>query len=175
MESSRTSLASRTHFEIIELGLEASSPQKLPFPRSRTALFFEPVKKLLENVRNLTENLRKPFLCSLIGDRLNNFLKTYFFLLLENTCACVLSPRHWPQAFLSLASRGSVLGMAVLGLGFFVFLALVSSFVFSTPPLQSRFSKKEDYKLESGSMEKEVERVAIKRSFKYQTRLQSAC
>ena len=45
--------------------------------------------------------------------------------LLENTCGCVLGP--WPQAFLSLASRGSVLEKAVLGLGFF--------FVSSTPPL----------------------------------------
>ena len=39
----------------------------------------------------------------------------------------------WPRAFLSLASRGSVLGKAVLGLGFFVSLA--SSIVSSTPPL----------------------------------------
>ena len=42
------------------------------------------------------------------------FLKTFF---LENTCACVLGPWPWPRAFLSLASRGSVLGRAVLGLG----------------------------------------------------------
>ena len=38
-----------------------------------------------------------------------------FFL--ENTCDCVLGPWPWPRAFLSLASRGSVLGKAVLGLG----------------------------------------------------------
>ena len=44
------------------------------------------------------------------------FLKTFFFFL-ENTCACVLGPWPWPRAFLSLASRGSVLGKAVLGLG----------------------------------------------------------
>ena len=37
-----------------------------------------------------------------------------FFL--KNTCACVLGP--WPRAFLSFASRGSVLGKAVLDLGF---------------------------------------------------------
>ena len=44
-------------------------------------------------------------------------MKTFFFLL-ESTCACVLGPS--PRAFLSLASRVSVLGKAVLGLGFFL-------------------------------------------------------
>ena len=43
-----------------------------------------------------------------------------FFL--ENTCSCVLGPWPWPRAFLSLASRGSVLGKAVLGLGLGFFL-----------------------------------------------------
>ena len=33
VKSSRTSLASRTHFEVLGLGLEASSPQKFPCPR----------------------------------------------------------------------------------------------------------------------------------------------
>ena len=41
----------------------------------------------------------------------------FFF---ENTCGCVLGPWPWPRAFLSLASRGPVLGKAVLGLGFFL-------------------------------------------------------
>ena len=74
------------------------------------------------------------------------FVKTFFFL--ESTCACVLGSWPWPRAFLSLASRVSVLGKAVLGLGlgfflgpwpwpriFFVSLALASSLVSSTPPL----------------------------------------
>ena len=61
-------------------------------------------------------------------------MKTYFFL--ESTCTCVLGPWPWPRAFMSLASRVSVLGKAVLGLGFFfVSLALASSLVFSTLPL----------------------------------------
>ena len=49
-----------------------------------------------------------------------NFLKTFF---LENTCGCILGPWPWPRAFLSVASRGFVLGKAVLalGLGFFCF------------------------------------------------------
>ena len=46
------------------------------------------------------------------------FLKTFFFG--EHVRMC---PWPWPRAFLSLASRGSVLGKAVLalGLGFFCF------------------------------------------------------
>ena len=40
-----------------------------------------------------------------------------FFFFLESTCACVLGPWPWPRAFLSLASRLSFLGKAVLGLG----------------------------------------------------------
>ena len=43
-----------------------------------------------------------------------NFLRLFFS---EYACACVLGPWPWPRAFLSLASRGSVLEKAVLGLG----------------------------------------------------------
>ena len=54
------------------------------------------------------------------------FVKTFFFFFffffLESTCACVLGPWPWPRAFLSLASRVSVLGKAVLGLGLGFFL-----------------------------------------------------
>ena len=49
------------------------------------------------------------------------FLRPFF---LKNTCGCVLCPWPWPWAFLSLASRVSVLGRAVLGLGFFCVLGL---------------------------------------------------
>ena len=48
---------------------------------------------------------------------MKNFKKKIFF---ENTCGCVLGP--WIRAFLSLASRGSVLEKAVLGLGIGFFL-----------------------------------------------------
>ena len=51
-------------------------------------------------------------------------MKTFFFFFLESTCACVLGPWPWPRAFLSLASRVSVLGKAVLGLGFFCVIGL---------------------------------------------------
>ena len=46
--------------------------------------------------------------------------KDLFFL--ENICACVLGPWPWPRAFLSLVSKGYVLGKAVLGLGLGFFL-----------------------------------------------------
>ena len=59
------------------------------------------------------------------------FLKTFFF---ENTCACVLGP--WPRVFLFLASRGSVLGRAVLGLGFFCVLGLQPCVLDSTSVIQ---------------------------------------
>ena len=73
------------------------------------------------------ENLRRPFFVFLnwISPEKKLFKTIFawkifwkFFFFFENTCACVLGP--WPRAFLSLASRGSVLGRAVLGLGFFL-------------------------------------------------------
>ena len=122
MESSRTSLASRSssrrHFEVLflglegqVLGLEASSPRKLPCPRLGDSTFLEPLKFCWKTSKILRKSCEDPFLFSAVGDRLKNliFFKTFFF---ENTCACVLRP--WPRAFLYLASRGSVLGRAVL-------------------------------------------------------------
>ena len=67
VEFSRTS--SRTHFEV--LGLEASSPRKLPI--------FWTVEILLENAKNLAENLRRPFLFSSSGIAWNKFFKTFFW------------------------------------------------------------------------------------------------
>ena len=60
------------------------------------------------------------------------FRRPFFF---ENTCGCVLGP--WPRAFLSLASRGSVLGKAVLGLGFFCVLGLKPCVLDSTSGILS--------------------------------------
>ena len=72
--------------------------------------------------------------CYNFAERLKNFLENVFlwrspekflwrpFFFLESTCACVLGPWPWPRAFLSLASRVSVLGKAVLGLGLGFFL-----------------------------------------------------
>ena len=93
----------------------ASRPQVLenwPVLGSRTAVFFE----LLKFCGALEKFFGKLFR----GDRLKNFCEDLF--LLESTCACVLGPWLWPRAFLSLASRGSVLEKAVLGLGLGFFL-----------------------------------------------------
>ena len=89
--------------QILKFLALASRPQVLenwPILGSRRALFFELLK--------------------FCGDRLKNFCEDLFFL--ESTCAYVLGPWPWPRAFLSLASRVSVLGKAVLGLGLGFFL-----------------------------------------------------
>ena len=84
MESSRTSLASRTssrtHFQVLGLGLglegqvlglglglEASSPRKLPCPRLEDSTIFWTDEISLENARNIAENLRGPLLFSSLG------------------------------------------------------------------------------------------------------------
>ena len=102
--------SSRTHFEVLGLegqvlglGLEASSPRKLACSRLEDSTIFWIVKNFVEIAWKI-------------------FVKTFFFL--ESTCACVLGPWPWPRAFLSLASRVSVLGKAVLGLGLGFFLCL---------------------------------------------------
>ena len=94
VESSRKSLASRTHFEVPGIGLKGQAPSleackflKMPCPQPRTALFFESLKMghghdffyvILENARKLvkiffflttSEILRKFFY----------FLRDYFF------------------------------------------------------------------------------------------------
>ena len=102
----------------------ASRPQVLknwPVLGSRTAVFFELLKfcgalekffriRFFEDLFFFFFFLRSP----------EKFLWRPFFL--ESTCACVLGRWPWPRAFLSLASRVSVLGKAVLGLGLGFFL-----------------------------------------------------
>ena len=120
--------SSRTHFEILDLGLEgqalgleASSPRKLPWPRLEDSTIFCIVKILLENARNPAENLRRPFLFSSFGDRLKNIFEDLIF---ENTCAWALGPWPWPQHFFPwprkvLSSEGLPLALdffCVLGL-----------------------------------------------------------
>ena len=105
----------------------ASSPRKLACPRFEDSTIFWIVKILW----SAWKIFWKTFFC---GDCLKNFCEDLFFFLeiawkifvmaffLENTCACVLGPWPCPRAFLSLASRVSVLGKAVLGLGLGFFL-----------------------------------------------------
>ena len=144
VESSRTSLASRTHFEVLGLGLEASSPRKLACTRLKDSTIFWIVKSLWSAWKIFWKTFFR-------GDRLKNFCEDLFFLEIdwkifvntfffrEHLCLC-----PW-----SLAEASSI---PVLGLEsvcprkgchwpwpwpriFFVSLALASSLVSSTPPL----------------------------------------
>ena len=146
MESSRTLLASRTsskiHFEVLGLkgkvlglGHEASSPRKFPCPRFENSTIFWTFKILLKNANNLAENLRTPFLYSSTGDSLK---KIY-----EDLCSWRMPKKNWilfsywrtlVPVSLSLASRWSVLGRVLLGLGlgFFCVLGLEPCFLDST-------------------------------------------
>ena len=102
----------------------ASKPQVLEnctVLGSRTALFFESLKLCWKTPKNL-QNLFCLFLLEIAWKNLwglfflrspENFFENLFFL--EHLHLC-----PWSRAFLSLASRGSVLGRAVLGLGFFL-------------------------------------------------------
>ena len=143
MESSRTSLASRTDFEVLGLGLEGQvlglgletqSPRKLACFRLEDSSTFWIVKILWSAWKILKNFLENAFLWRLLEKFLwrpfffvfeiawKIFVKTFFFV--ESTCACVLGPWPRPRAFLALALRGSVLGKAVLGLGLGFFCVL---------------------------------------------------
>ena len=124
--------SSRTHFEVLGLGLEASSPRKLACPRLEDSSIFWIVKILCCGA--LEKSFGKRFFVEIAW---KIFVKTFFFG--EHLRLC-----PWPWAFLSLASRVSILGKAGLGLGFFLCplaLALASSLESSTPPLQISIQK----------------------------------
>ena len=133
MESSRTSLASRTssrtssrtHFEVLGLGLEgqvlglglgleASSPRKLACPRLEDSTIFWKVKILWSGWKIIwkaffrgdrLKNFCEDLFFFFFGDRLKNFCEDlFFFFFLESTCA--LCP--WS---LALASSIPVLGL----------------------------------------------------------------
>ena len=143
--------SSRTHFDVLGLegqvlGLEASSSRKLSCPRLEDSTSFWIVKSLW----SAWKSFWKMFFS---GDRLKFFSEDLFLLeivwkiflkifllFLESTWARVLGP--WPQAFLSLASRVSVLGKAVLGLGleFFCVLGLgLEPFVLDSTSAKTTF------------------------------------
>ena len=154
VESSRTSLASRTssrtHFEVLGLGLglEASSPRKLACPRLEDSTIFWNVKILW----SAWKIFWKTFFS---GDRLKNFCEDFFFFfeiawkIFVKTFFFFFFGEHLALCPWSLALASSI---PVLGLEsvcprkgcpwpwpwiFFVSLALAlaSSLVSSTPPL----------------------------------------
>ena len=115
--------------KVKSLALRSQVLENWPVLGSRTAVFFE----LLKFCETLEKFFGKRFFVEIAW---KIFVKTFFFG--EHLRLC-----PWPRAFLSLASRVSVLGKAVLGLGlgfFFVSLALASSLVSSTPPLRLTLS-----------------------------------
>ena len=61
------SLALASKPQVLGLGLEALDPRKLPCPRLEDSTIFLTVEILLENARNLAQNLQIPFLFSAIG------------------------------------------------------------------------------------------------------------
>ena len=63
------------HFEV--LGLEASSPQKLPCPRLEDSAIFCTAEILLENAKNLAQNLRSLFLFFATEDCLKKLFYYY--------------------------------------------------------------------------------------------------
>ena len=128
VESSRTSLASRTHFEVLGLGLEASSPRKLACPRLEDSTIFILLK---------------------FGGALEKFFGRRVFLEIDWNTFCedllFFFGEHLHLCTWSLASSIPVLGLERVcprkGCPwswpriFFVSLALASSLVSSTPPL----------------------------------------
>ena len=136
--------SSRTYFEVLGLGLEASSSRKLPSPRLKYSSLFRIDKIVLKNARYLVENLQRPFCFPLLEIAGKKILKTFFLkkflgtFFVWRTFALVslvlgLDLEHscpWPLEGLS-SERLSL----ALASDFFVSLALASTLVSLTPPL----------------------------------------
>ena len=148
--------SSRTHFEVLGLGLEgqvlglgleASSPRKLACPQLEDSSIFWIVKILW----SAWKSFWKTFFC---GDRLKNFCEDLFFFFWRSPKKFSWRPfffffgEHLRLCPWSLASSIPVLGLESVcprkGCPwpwpriFFVSLALASSLVSSTPPLMTR-------------------------------------
>ena len=131
-------MSSKTDFEVLGLGLEASSPRKLACPRLEDSTIFWNVIILWSAWKIFWKTLFS-------GDRLKNFWEDLFFFG-EHLRLCPWS--------LALASSISVLGLESVcprkGCPwpwpriFFVSLALASSLVSSTPPLLFTFKERQN-------------------------------
>ena len=115
-------------------GLEASSPRKLACPRLEDSTIFWKVKILRSGWkifwkaffprRSLEKFLWRPFFFFFFEIAWKIFVKTFFFFFGEHLRFVSLVLGLGLEAFLSLASRVSVLGKAVLGLGLEFFCVL---------------------------------------------------
>ena len=131
--------SSRTHFEVLGLGLEASSPQKLACPRLEDSTIFWIVKILW----SAWKIFWKTFFVEIAW---KTFVKTFFFFFFWRALALVslvlgLGLEHsspWPRECLS----SERLSLALASDCFFVSLALASSLESSTPPLEKRNTEK---------------------------------
>ena len=101
-------MASRTHFEVLGLGLEASSPRKLPCPQLDDSTIFEPLKfrwKTPETLRKICKDLFFGFLKYRSPEK--KFLKTFLLRSPEKNFSRPFF--FWRTlASASLVSRGSV-------------------------------------------------------------------
>ena len=98
--------SSRTHFEVLGLGLEANKFLKIALSSAKDSTVFWIIKISLENARNFAENLRRP----LFRDRLKKIFWWPFFWRTLAPVFLVLGLEHscpWPWLrifFVSLAS-----------------------------------------------------------------------
>ena len=100
-----------------------NDPGGRPWPRGHILMSLALASKpqVLENCLVLGSRTAVFFELSKFCALPEKFFQDLFVL--ENTCVCVLGSWPWlPRAFLSLASRGSVLGNTILGLGLGFFL-----------------------------------------------------
>ena len=128
VKSSRTSLAlrtsSRTHFEVLGLGLEASSSQKLPCLRLEDSTIFEPLKfrwKTPETLRKICKDLFFGFLKYRSPEKKfwrpfspkEIFWRPFFLRSPEKNFWRPFFLRTLASVSLALASRGFVLGLEI--------------------------------------------------------------
>ena len=123
--------SSRTHLEVLGLGLEAYKSSKMSCSRLEDSTVFDSLK--MGHGHDLLffyfGNRQKPrgkfgknfFFWRSLAKFFGSLLFLFFFG--EHLRLVSLVPWPWPRAFLALASRGSVLEKSILGLGLRIFLS----------------------------------------------------